>query len=329
MHKPLLEILNLKTYFDTYRTIVKAVDGVSFHIADKEVLGLVGESGCGKSVSALSILKLIPEPPGRIVGGRILFQGTDLLKIPHQELKKIRGNRISMIFQEPMTSLSPVFTVGEQIAEVFRLHLKLNRKEAIERSIDILKHTKLPDAENVIKRYPHELSGGMRQRAMIAMALACNPSVLIADEPTTALDVTIQAQILDLMMHLMEEFGMSILLITHDLGVVAHTTTRVVVMYVGKIIEEAATADLFHNPLHPYTQGLIKSVPTLEAQSSKEKTRLNEIPGVVPSLHDLPPGCKFAPRCAHVMDLCRRSEPKLEEIERSHYSSCWLTSREL
>lgn len=329
MQQSLLDIRNLKTYFDTYEGVIKAVDGISYQLADGEVLGLVGESGCGKSVSALSILRLIQNPPGRIVDGQIFFKGSDLLKMPAGRMRQIRGNRISMIFQEPMTSLSPVFTIGEQIAEVFRLHHKLNRKEAMERSIDILRHTKMPDAEMVVKRYPHELSGGMRQRSMIAMALACNPEIIIADEATTALDVTIQAQILDLMMQLKEEFGTSIIFITHDLGVVAHTTTRVIVMYVGRIMEEATTMDLFHNPLHPYTQGLIKSIPPLgEKRRQGKKKRLAEIPGTVPSLHNLPEGCKFSSRCPNVMDICREREPELEKIEPTHFSRCWLTNKE-
>jgi peptide/nickel transport system ATP-binding protein len=321
----ILEIKDLKTYFFTYEGVAKAVDGVSWQLAKGEPLGVVGESGCGKSVTALSVLRLIPVPPGRVVGGEILFKGRNLLGLSEDEMRKIRGNRISMIFQEPMTSLNPVFTVGNQIQETLKLHQGLSKKEALEKSIEMLKLVNIPSPERAVERYPHELSGGMRQRVMIAMALACNPEILIADEPTTALDVTIQAQILDLMNKLKEELGMAIILITHNLGVVAETAKRVIVMYAGKIVEEAETKTLFGNPQHPYTMGLLKSIPILGDKIRRGKVRLNEIPGVVPSLYELPSGCKFSTRCPFVMDICKEKEPELKEIEKSHFSSCWLT----
>jgi oligopeptide/dipeptide ABC transporter ATP-binding protein len=264
-------------------------------------------------------------PPGKVVGGEILFKGRNLLELTEDEMRKIRGNRISMIFQEPMTSLNPVFTVGNQIQETFRLHQGLSKKEALGKSIEMLKFVNIPSPERAVERYPHELSGGMRQRVMIAMALACNPEILIADEPTTALDVTIQAQILDLMNKLKEELGMAIILITHNLGVIAETVKRVIVMYAGKIVEEAQTKTLFENPQHPYTVGLLKSIPILGDKIRRGKVRLNEIAGVVPSLYELPPGCKFSTRCPSVMDICQEKEPGLKEIERGHFSSCWLT----
>jgi peptide/nickel transport system ATP-binding protein/oligopeptide transport system ATP-binding protein len=301
-HQRILEIKDLRTYFFTYEGVAKAVDGVSYQLEKGEPLGVVGESGCGKSVTALSILRLIPMPPGKVVGGEILFKGRNLLELTEDEMRKIRGNRISMIFQEPMTSLNPVFTVGNQIQETFKLHQGLSKKEALEKSIE-------------------------RQRVMIAMALACNPEILIADEPTTALDVTIQAQILDLMNKLKEELGMAIILITHNLGVIAETVKRVIVMYAGKIVEEAETKTLFGNPQHPYTMGLLKSIPILGDKIRRGKVRLNEIPGVVPSLYELPSGCKFSTRCPSVMDICQEKEPELKEIETGHFSSCWLTNQ--
>jgi len=321
----ILDIKNLKTYFYTYEGVAKAVDGVSFQLAKGEPLGVVGESGCGKSVTALSILRLVPVPPGRIVWGEISFKGKNLLGLPEDEMRKIRGNRISMIFQEPMTSLNPVFTVGNQIQETLQLHQGISKKDALEKSIEMLRLVNIPSPERVVERYPHELSGGMRQRMMIAMALACNPEILIADEPTTALDVTIQAQILDLMNELKEELGMAIILITHNLGVVAETARRVIVMYAGKIVEEAETKTLFGNAQHPYTMGLLKSIPVLGDKIRRGKVRLNEIPGVVPSLYELPPGCKFSTRCPSVMDICKEKEPELKEVEKSHFSACWLT----
>jgi len=326
-NQKILEIKELRTYFFTYEGVAKAVDGVSCQLEKGEPLGVVGESGCGKSVTALSVLRLIPVPPGRVVGGEILFKGRNLLGLSEDEMRKIRGNRISMIFQEPMTSLNPVFTVGNQIQETFKLHQGLSKKESLEKSIEMLRLVNIPTPERAVERYPHELSGGMRQRVMIAMALACNPEILIADEPTTALDVTIQAQILDLMNKLKQELGMAIILITHNLGVVAETAKRVIVMYAGKIVEEAQTKTLFGNPQHPYTMGLLKSIPVLGDKIRRGKVRLNEIPGVVPSLYELPSGCKFSTRCPFVMDICREKEPELKEIEKSHFSSCWLTER--
>jgi oligopeptide/dipeptide ABC transporter ATP-binding protein len=322
-----LEIKDLKTHFFTYEGVAKAVDGVTYRLAKGEPLGVVGESGCGKSVTALSVLRLIPVPPGKVVGGEILFKGQNLLELPENEMRKIRGNRISMIFQEPMTSLNPVFTVGNQIQETFKLHQGLSKRESLEKTVEMLKFVNIPTPEKCVQRYPHELSGGMRQRVMIAMALACRPEILIADEPTTALDVTIQAQILDLMTKLKEELGMAIILITHNLGVIAEMVTRVLVMYAGKIVEEAKTKTLFENPKHPYTMGLLKSIPRLGDKFRIGKIRLNEIPGVVPSLYDLPPGCKFSTRCPSVMGVCRETEPELIEIGEGHFCSCWLIGK--
>ena len=328
MQDVILDIRNLKTFFYTYDGVAKAVDGISYRLSAGETLGIVGESGCGKSVSALSILRLIPDPPGRIVEGQIFFKETNLLELAYDRMREIRGNRISMIFQEPMTSLNPVFTVGNQIAEAFRLHQGLKRKEALEKSIDTLKLVNMPSPEKCVRQYPHELSGGMRQRAMIAMALACNPEILIADEPTTALDVTIQAQIIDLMLQLKEELGMAIILITHDLGIIAETVKRVIVMYAGKIIEEAPTRTIFKTPLHPYSQGLLQSMPRLGDKVRLGRVRLQEIPGVVPSLYELPAGCRFSTRCSHAMEICRKEEPDLEEIDERHFCRCWLTHKE-
>ena len=323
----LLEIKDLKTYFFTYEGVAKAVDGVTYRLGKGEPLGVVGESGCGKSVTALSILRLIPIPPGKVVGGEIFFKGKNLLDLPEDEMRKIRGNRISMIFQEPMTSLNPVFTVGNQIQETFRLHQGLSKRESLEKTVEMLQFVNIPTPEKCVERYPHELSGGMRQRVMIAMALACRPEILIADEPTTALDVTIQAQILDLMTKLKEELGMAIILITHNLGVIAEMVKRVLVMYAGKIVEEAKTKTLFEDSQHPYTMGLLKSIPRLGDKFRLGKIRLTEIPGVVPSLYNLPPGCKFSTRCPSVMDICREKEPELKEIGEGHYCSCWLTEQ--
>ena len=322
-----LEIRDLKTYFFTYEGVAKAVDGVSYQLAKGEPLGVVGESGCGKSVTALSILRLIPIPPGKIVGGEILFKGKNLIDLSEEEMRKIRGNRISMIFQEPMTSLNPVFTIGNQIQETIKLHQGLSKRESLEKAIEMLRLVNIPSPERCVNQYPHELSGGMRQRAMIAMSLACNPEILIADEPTTALDVTIQAQILDLMNKLKEELGMAIILITHNLGVIAETVNRVLVMYAGKIVEEAKTKTLFENPQHPYTGGLLKSIPRLGDKVRHGKVRLSEIPGVVPSLYEIPSGCKFSTRCPSVMDICKEKEPELKEIEKGHFSACWLTNQ--
>ena len=321
--EPLLKVINLHTYFFTDEGVAKAVDGVDLEIHKGETLGVVGESGCGKSVTALSILRLIPDPPGKIIDGQILFKGQDLLKLSNSEMRKIRGNEISMIFQEPMTSLNPVFTIGNQIAEAIQLHQGLSKKASLEKAVDMLKLVGIPSPERRVKEYPHQLSGGMRQRAMIAMALSCNPSLLIADEPTTALDVTIQAQILDLINNLKRELGMAVILITHDLGIIAETAARVVVMYAGKVVEEADVYTLFEDPKHPYTQGLLRSIPRPDLGMTKA-SRLQEIPGIVPSLTELPPGCSFNPRCPKVMDICRKETPKLKEIKPGHKVSCWL-----
>ena len=320
----LLEVEGLKTYFYTYDGIAKAVDDVTFFMNRGETLGLVGESGCGKSVTALSIMRLIQDPPGKIVGGKIRFDGGDLTRIPLKAMRSIRGNRISMIFQEPMTSLNPVYTVGKQIAEMYVIHKKMGAQDSREKAIEMLRQVQIPLPEKRVDEYPHQLSGGMRQRAMIAMALACQPEILIADEPTTALDVTIQAQILDLMMHLKENFNTAILMITHDLGVIAETTQRIVVMYAGKVMEEGETRIILEDPSHPYTQGLMKSIPLIGERSRKGRTRLNEIEGMVPSLYDLPVGCKFSPRCPEIMDICRREEPNLIQTDSGHRVRCWL-----
>ena len=317
----LLKIKNLKTYFYTSDGVVRAVDDVGWELSKGEVIGLVGESGCGKSVTALSILRLIPDPPGRIVAGEILFNRENLITLSEEAMRKIRGNDISMIFQEPMTSLNPVFTIGSQIAEAIQLHQKMSKKEALEKAVEMLKLVGIPSPQKRVKEYPHELSGGMKQRAMIAMALSCSPKVLIADEPTTALDVTIQAQILDLMLKIKEEFNASIVLITHDLGVIAETAQKVVVMYAGKVMEQADVNQIFENPLNPYTQGLLNSLPKMDVA---HKQQLNTIPGIVPSLYNLPNGCKFSPRCQFVMDVCHRSEPELVAVREGHFSRCWL-----
>ena len=315
----LLELDGLVTEFATDRGRVRAVDGVSFSVPRGGTVGVVGESGCGKSVTALSIMRLITDPPGRIAAGRVLMDGTDLLALPEKEMRARRGKRLSMIFQEPMTSLNPVFTVGEQVAEAVRVHERASRREARARAVETFKLVGIPAPAERVHAYPHELSGGMRQRVMIAMALACRPDLLIADEPTTALDVTIQAQILELLGELQRELGMAILLITHDLGVVAETCDQVVVMYAGRIIEEAPVDRLFAAPRHPYTVGLLASVPRLDGVGD----RLTEIPGMVPSLHARPPGCKFQDRCPRVQDRCRAEEPALEELEPGHKVRCF------
>lgn len=324
MEQPLLEIRGLQTQFFTENGLARAVDGVSYALARGETVGVVGESGCGKSVTALSVLRLIPDPPGRIVGGEILFEGTNLLTLSPAEMRRIRGNDISMIFQEPMTSLNPVFTIGNQIAEAVRLHQGLSKRDALNKAIEMLTLVGIPVPARRVHEYPHQLSGGMRQRAMIAMALSCNPKVLIADEPTTALDVTIEAQILDLMHHLQDELGTAILMITHDLGVIAEIARKVVVMYAGKIVEQAPVEPLFAEPNHPYTQGLLQSLPRVDKDAMGVKHRLQEIPGIVPSLLNLPRGCKFASRCPKVMPQCEEEEPLLELIAPDHYSACWL-----
>lgn len=317
----LIRIKDLRTSFFTPDGEVKAVDGVSFEIEEGKTLGLVGESGCGKSVTALSILRLVPFPPGRVVGGEILYRGRDLLKLKGEEMRKIRGNEISMIFQEPMTSLNPVFTIGNQIGEAIRLHQGLGKKETREKTIEMLRLVKIADPESRVDDYPHQLSGGMRQRVMIAMALSCNPSLLIADEPTTALDVTIQAQILELMKELKDRLGMSLLLITHDLGVVAEQADEVAIMYAGKIVEQATAKAIFNRPLHPYTVGLLNSLPRVGANKKK---RLEAIPGMVPSPLELPSGCRFRDRCPRAAGICAEGEPQLVKKEQDHWVSCYF-----
>ena len=316
----LLEIRNLKTYFDVRGGVLKAVDDVSLTIKSGETLGLVGESACGKSVTASSIMRLIPIPPGRIAGGEIIFEGVNVLKLPESEMRKVRGNKISMIFQEPMTSLNPVFTVGDQVAEVIRLHKKLSQHETRNRVIEAFRLVRIPAPESRINEYPHQMSGGMRQRVMIAMALACYPKLMIADEPTTALDVTIQAQILDLMNKLKEETGASILFITHDLGVIAEMAQRVAVMYAGKIMEEADVDTLFAEPKHPYTMGLMNSIPILGI--GKTQRRLSTIAGVVPSLFKLPEGCLFHERCSVFQEKCGQLEPPMIDLGNGHFVRC-------
>ena len=329
--EPLLVVDDLHTVFDLRQGEVRAVDGVSFALKPHETLAIVGESGCGKSITALSLMRLVPEPPGRIAGGRVLLEGRDLLALDEETMRRVRGKDLAMIFQEPMTSLNPVLTIGSQIAEVVLLHENVSRKEAWAKAVDMLRLTRIPAPEQRANEYPHQLSGGMRQRAMIAMALACNPKVLIADEPTTALDVTIQAQILDLILDLQKKLGTAVILITHDLGVVAETAHRVIVMYAGKKVEEAPVEELFSRPQHPYTHGLMASIPRLPLMRGETETqakRLQEIPGTVPALSNLPPGCVFAPRCAHAIDKCRADYPPYEEKRPGHWAACWR-SREL
>ena len=318
-----LDVKNLQTVFFTNSGLFRAVDDVSFSVRRGETLAIVGESGCGKSVSALSIMRLVPDPPGRIVGGTVTLEGTDLLGISEAEMRRIRGNRISMIFQEPMTSLNPVMRIGDQITEVVQLHRSMTNKEAWAQAVEMLRLVRIPEPERRAHEYPHQLSGGMRQRAMIAMALACRPALLIADEPTTALDVTIQAQILALIVDLQKKLGTGLILITHDLGVVAQTAQRVIVMYAGKKVEEATVEALFENPRHPYTRGLMASMPAVISLGANEDVRLNEIPGMVPSLTNLPPGCAFAPRCPLAIDRCRTEYPPLEDFGDDHFAACW------
>ena len=326
---PLLEIDNLRTHFYTPVGPVHAVDGVSYNLGSGETLGVVGESGCGKSVTALSIMRLVPTPPGRIVDGAIRFQGTDLLGLGESAMEQIRGNEISMIFQEPMTSLNPLLTVGRQIAEAIALHQGVSRREALDRAIEMLRRVHIPEAEHRVHAYPHQMSGGMRQRVMIAMALSCNPKVLIADEPTTALDVTIQAQILNLMRELQDTLGTAIILITHDMGVVAENADRVVVMYAGRKVEEAGVDELFERPMHPYTRGLLGSIPNMDAaaHAGAVRPRLTEIKGVVASLLDLPRGCSFAPRCGFATEQCHAAYPTLEQRRLHHWVACWHADR--
>ena len=318
--EPLLKIEGLKTYFYTEDGVARAVDGVSFHIRSGETLGLVGESGCGKSVTSLSIMRLIPDPPGRIGGGEIRFKDRDLLRLNEEEMRQVRGNDIAMIFQEPMTSLNPVFTCGYQIDEAVMLHQGLGRKAAREKTEEMLGRVGIPDPPQRSDEYPHQLSGGMRQRVMIAMALSCNPDLLIADEPTTALDVTIQAQILELLGQLQREFGMAVLMITHDLGVIAEVADRVAVMYAGKIVEQAEVGEIFASPLHPYTQGLLASIP----KWTQERSRLHTIPGTVPDAVLFPSGCRFHPRCPQAEKICREREPDLLELEGGQLVACWM-----
>jgi len=321
---PLLDVRNLSTHFFTRQGRLQAVDGVSFGIEAGETLALVGESGCGKSVTAASIMRLVPDPPGRIVGGEISFQGRDLLKLAEKDMRAVRGNRIGMIFQQPMTSLNPVFTIGGQIAEVVREHRKVSRSAARRRAVELLDLVRIPDPDRKAREYPHRLSGGMRQRVMIAIALACEPALLIADEPTTALDVTTQAQILDLLDDLKQRLGMAMLLITHDLGVVAQTAHRVLIMYAGRVVEEATAEDLFRTQLHPYTRGLLQSLPTphLDADGARRRPPLREIAGAVPSLAALPAGCRFAPRCAYALDACRGADVRLEPFAGGRAAAC-------
>jgi peptide/nickel transport system ATP-binding protein len=325
-----LEVEGLQTYLFTRLGVVKAVDDVSFAIRRAETLAIVGESGCGKTMTALSLLRLIPSPPGRIVSGSIKIDGRDLVTLDEAEMRDIRGNEISMIFQEPMTSLNPVMTIGHQISETIRLHEDLSKAAAMQKTVEMLRLVKIPEPAQRAKEYPHQLSGGMRQRAMIAMALACNPRVLIADEPTTALDVTIQAQILDLILDLQKKLGTAVLLITHDLAVVAETAQRVIVMYAGKKVEEADVEELFEAPLHPYTHGLMGSIPHLAiigGETDRANGRLKEIPGMVPALTNLPPGCSFAPRCAFADERCRSFYPPYEQKRPGHWAACWHSEK--
>ena len=325
-----LAVDRLQTFFFTRMGVLKAVDGLSFSLEPREVIAIVGESGCGKSMTALSVMRLVPDPPGRIVGGSIVLDGRDLLALGEAQMREVRGNDISMIFQEPMTSLNPVLTIGDQISEAIRLHQDLSKSAVTEKAVDMLRRVRIPEPVQRANEYPHQLSGGMRQRAMIAMALACNPKVLIADEPTTALDVTIQAQILDLMLTLQQEFGTAIILITHDLAVVAETAQRVIVMYAGRKVEEASVEALFEEPLHPYTRGLLESIPRLTligGGPAEAAGRLKEISGMVPSLARLPAGCAFAPRCAFADEKCRTIYPPLEEKRPRHWAACWHSDR--
>jgi peptide/nickel transport system ATP-binding protein len=324
--EPLLAVEDLRTFFFTRAGVVKAVDRISFCVEAGETLALVGESGCGKTVTALSLMRLVPDPPGRIVEGRVKLAGADLLSLNEQAMRRRRGKDISMVFQEPMTSLNPVMTIGRQIAEALLLHEELTRSAASDKTIEMLRLVRIADPAQRAKEYPHQLSGGMRQRAMIAMALACNPKVLIADEPTTALDVTIQAQILDLIVELQRKLGTAVVLITHDLGIVAETAHRVIVMYAGRKVEEAGVEALFAHPLHPYTRGLMASIPRLSpmpGETHQSRGRLQEIPGMVPALTDLPQGCAFAPRCPFAVERCRNEYPPYQEKRPGHWAACW------
>ncbi|MBP2239000.1 peptide/nickel transport system ATP-binding protein [Sinorhizobium kostiense] len=319
-HDVLLDVRSLETHFYGEESVTRALGGISFQIMKGETVGVVGESGCGKSVTALSILRLLPKLTARTVGGEVRFHGQDLLKLSEQEMRKIRGGKIAMIFQDPMTSLNPVYTVGHQIAEAVQIHTGVSRSSALTKAEEMLRFVRIADPERRVSNYPYEMSGGMRQRVMIAMALACSPEVLIADEPTTALDVTIQAQILRLIVDLKERTGTAVMFITHDLGVVAETCQRVIVMYAGRIIEQASVMDLFARPMHPYTQALMRSVPD---RRRGRQSRLPEIPGIVPNLRDPIIGCSFAPRCPFAIDICREKTPVLREIESGHTAACW------
>lgn len=317
----LLDVRHLETHFVTGEGTARAVDGVSLHVKRGETLGLVGESGCGKSVTSLSVLRLVPSPPGKIVGGEIWFKGRNLMELPEPEMRKIRGNEISLIFQEPMTALNPVFSVGEQIAEVFRIHRGMKKREALDHAVEMMERVRIPAPRQRVHEYPHQMSGGMRQRVMIAMALACDPDLLIADEPTTALDVTVQAQILALMEELKERTDAAVILITHDLGVIAEVADRVAVMYAGHVVEEGSVHDIFDNPLHPYTMGLLKSIPQLDAPATD---RLHTIEGVVPNPMDFPTGCRFHPRCDQCFDACDKNDPTTLEVRPNHSAACLL-----
>jgi peptide/nickel transport system ATP-binding protein len=326
---PLLAVEDLRTYFDLRIGTVKAVDGVSFTLAPHETLAIVGESGCGKSITALSLMRLVPDPPGRVAGGKVELAGVDLLALDEEAMRAVRGKDIAMIFQEPMTSLNPVLTIGSQIAEAVLLHEKVSSRQAWQKAVDMLRLARISEPEQRAHEYPHQLSGGMRQRVMIAMALACSPKVLIADEPTTALDVTIQAQILEIILDLQRKLGTAVILITHDLGVVAETAQRVIVMYAGRKVEEASVEELFAHPQHPYTHGLMGSIPRLPSMRGEHAgavERLQEIPGTVPALSKLPPGCVFAPRCAHAEDRCRAQYPAYEEKRPGHWAACWRSN---
>jgi oligopeptide transport system ATP-binding protein len=321
----LLQVKDLRTHFFTDEGVVRAVDGISYDVEEGETMGLVGESGCGKSVSALSILRLIPSPPGKIVGGEVWFDGRDLLKVNEEEIRHVRGNRIAMIFQEPMTSLNPVLTIGRQITEALELHLKMNRNAANRRAVELLEMVGIPEGHTRLNDYPHQFSGGMRQRVMIAMALSCNPKLLLADEPTTALDVTIQAQILEILARLSSEFKTAVIIITHNLGVVARYADRVNVMYAGKIVESGSAREIYGRPRHPYTLGLLRSVPRLD---EARRDKLVPIEGLPPDLANIPPGCSFYPRCSYHIDRCRQEEPPLMLVDGKHYAACWVDVRQ-
>jgi peptide/nickel transport system ATP-binding protein len=326
---PILSVSDLKTYFYTQDGVTRAVDGVSFDVAQGDTLGIVGESGCGKSVTALSVMRLLPPRLGQTVGGSVTFEGRDLLELSEAEMREIRGNRMAMIFQEPMTSLNPVLTIGDQIAEAVMIHQKVGRSEGLARAAEMLRLVRIPDAAARLKDYPHQFSGGMRQRVMIAMALSCNPRLLIADEPTTALDVTIQAQILKLMLELKGRFGAAVILITHDLGIVAETCQHVMVMYAGKKVEEASVLELFDRPMHPYTRGLMNSIPRRRPSGGVAPRRLSEIPGIVPSLREPIAGCAFAPRCRFATERCRAEVPVLRPMGAGHLVACWNAEESL